>query len=63
MDLIIREANVDDAAAILGLLNPIIESGATAFDAPLTEADERNCLAGYPPDVSGTRRVGAHVAA
>ena len=39
MDLIIREARADDAAAVLGVLNPIIESEAVAFDAPLTESD------------------------
>lgn len=48
MDLIIREARADDAAAVLGVLNPIIESEAVAFDAPLTESDERGYIAGFP---------------
>ena len=48
MDLIIREARIDDAAAILGVLNPIIESETTAFDAPLADADERAYIAGFP---------------
>ena len=48
MDLIIRAAREHDAAAILDVLNPIIESEAVAFDAPLTEADERGYLAGFP---------------
>ncbi len=48
MDLIVREAREDDAAAVLGVLNPIIESEAVAFDAPLTEADERSYLASFP---------------
>jgi L-amino acid N-acyltransferase YncA len=48
MDLIIREVREDDAAAVLGVLNPIIESETTAFDAPLTEADERSYLARFP---------------
>lgn len=48
VDLLIREAGVDDAAAILDVLNPIIISEAVAFDAPLTEADERSYIAGLP---------------
>ena len=48
VDLIVREAREDDAAAVLGVLNPIIESEAVAFDAPLTEADERSYLANFP---------------
>ena len=48
MDLIIREACVDDAAAVLGVLNPIIASEAVAFDAPLTVADERSYIAAFP---------------
>lgn len=48
MDLIIREARVDDAGAILDVLNPIIASGTVAFDAALSEADERGYIAGFP---------------
>ena len=48
MDLIIREACVDDATAVLGVLNPIIASEAVAFDAPLADADERGYIGGFP---------------
>lgn len=49
MNLVIREARVDDAASILAVLNPIIESGTVAFDAPLSEEDERSYITGFPP--------------
>jgi L-amino acid N-acyltransferase YncA len=48
VDLIIREATVEDAAAVLAVLNPIITAEPVAFDAPLTEADERAYIAGFP---------------
>jgi len=48
VNLVIREARVDDAAAILGVLNPIIAAEAVAFDAPLTEADECSYIVGFP---------------
>jgi L-amino acid N-acyltransferase YncA len=49
MDLAIREVRTDDAAAILGVLNPIIESEPVAFDAQLSEAEERDYIASFPP--------------
>lgn len=48
MELIIREACVDDAAAVLDVLNPIIEADPVAFDSPLSEPDERAYIAGFP---------------
>lgn len=48
MDLTIREAREDDADAILDVLNPIIGTGAVAFDAPLSVEDERGYIAGFP---------------
>jgi len=48
VDLIIREVCVDDAAAVLGVLNPIIEAEPVAFDSPLSEPDERTYIAGFP---------------
>lgn len=41
MELLIREVQVDDAEAIVGILNPIIQAGIyTAFDTPFTVEDE-----------------------
>ena len=41
-DLTIRTAQPDDAAAIIAIFNPIIESGKyTVFDTPFTVAEER----------------------
>jgi len=48
MQLLIRKACTDDAAAILAILNPIIESEAVAFDVPLREEDECKYIAGFP---------------
>jgi L-amino acid N-acyltransferase YncA len=37
MDLLVRDARPDDAEAIVGILNPIIEAGVyTAFDTTFT---------------------------
>ncbi|MBE9018066.1 hypothetical protein IQ272_18335 [Chroococcidiopsidales cyanobacterium LEGE 13417] len=37
MELLIREVQADDAEAIVGILNPIIQAGVyTAFDTPFT---------------------------
>lgn len=45
MDLIIREARPDDAAAVVQILNPIIETGLyTALDEPFTVAAERDFI-------------------
>jgi L-amino acid N-acyltransferase YncA len=50
IDLVIRDARSDDACGVVGVLNPIIESGApVAFDAPITEEAERCYIAGFPP--------------
>jgi len=49
MHLEIREATTDDAEAIVGILNPIIETGAyTVFDTPFTTEAEREYLLKLP---------------
>lgn len=49
MDLLIRKAQPDDAEAIVGILNPIIESGAyTVLDTPLSVEFERQYIADFP---------------
>lgn len=49
MDIRIREATPDDAAAIVGILNPIIEAGAyTVLDGPLSIEDERQYITCFP---------------
>jgi L-amino acid N-acyltransferase YncA len=49
MDLQIREARPDDAEAIAGILNLIIEAGVyTAFDTPFTAEAERKYIANFP---------------
>jgi L-amino acid N-acyltransferase YncA len=48
-DLFIRDAVLDDAVALVGLLNPIIDAGTfTALDTPLSVAEERDYIAGLP---------------
>ena len=50
MDLLIREVRSDDAEALVGILNPIIESGAySALDTPFTVEAEREFLRNFPP--------------
>lgn len=50
MDVVIREARPNDAEAIVGILNPIIEAGAyTAFDTPFTVEAERAYILNFPP--------------
>lgn len=50
MDLITRDARPDDAAAIVSILNPIIEAGAfSAFDAPFTVDAEREYIEKLQP--------------
>jgi L-amino acid N-acyltransferase YncA len=45
MELLIREVRVDDAAAIIRILNPIIEAGVyTIMDTPLTVEFEREYI-------------------
>ena len=49
MDLLIREVRLEDAEAIVRILNPIIEAGSyTVLDAPLTTEAEREYIAGFP---------------
>jgi L-amino acid N-acyltransferase YncA len=49
MHLDIREAQPDDAEAIVRILNPIIEAGAyTVFDTPFTVEAEREYLLHFP---------------
>jgi len=50
MELTVRNARPEDAGAILGVFNPIIESGLyTVFDAPFTEEAERRYIAALSP--------------
>jgi L-amino acid N-acyltransferase YncA len=49
VNLVIREARLEDAAAIVRILNPIIEAGVyTVLDAPLTVEYERDYIASFP---------------
>jgi len=49
MDLLVREARLDDAEAIVGILNQIIGAGVyTAFDTPLTVEAEREYILKFP---------------
>ena len=48
-DLIVRLATPDDAEAVVGILNPIIESRAyTALDTPFSVEAERQFIAQFP---------------
>jgi L-amino acid N-acyltransferase YncA len=48
-NLTIREARPEDSAAIVSILNPIIETGTfTAFDTPITVEEERNYIMSLP---------------
>lgn len=50
MDFLIREARLEDAEAIVSILNPIIAAGTyTVFDAPLTPEFEREYIKGFAP--------------
>ena len=50
MDLLVRSATPDDAGAIVGILNPIIEAGTyTVLDAPFTVEAEREYILDFPP--------------
>jgi L-amino acid N-acyltransferase YncA len=64
MEIRIREARPEDAAAITEILNPIIEAGRfTALDTPFSVEAERAFLEGFPSRgifhvaVDGTGRV------
>lgn len=49
MELLVREACVEDAAAIAGILNPIIEAGLySALDTPFSVEAEQAFLRGFP---------------
>jgi L-amino acid N-acyltransferase YncA len=49
MDLLIRKARPEDAEAIVGILNPIINSGAyTVLDTPLSVEFEREYITSFP---------------
>ena len=49
MDIHIREVRPEDAEAIVGVLNPIIEAGLfTALDTPLDDVKERQYIANFP---------------
>jgi L-amino acid N-acyltransferase YncA len=49
MELLVRDACVQDAAAIVALMNPIIAAGLyTAFDTPFTVEAEETYLRGFP---------------
>jgi L-amino acid N-acyltransferase YncA len=47
--MIVREVGPDDAAEIISILNPIIESGAcTALDSPMSVDFEREFIRNFP---------------
>ena len=49
MDLLVREARLEDAAAIVAIMNPIIAAGVyTAFDTPFTVEAEEAYLRQFP---------------
>lgn len=49
MDLLVRDVTPADAAAVVGILNPIIKARIyTAFDAPFTIDDERDYIVRFP---------------
>lgn len=49
MDLLVREVQLDDAEAIVGILNPIIEAEVyTAFTTPFTVEAEREYILQFP---------------
>ena len=50
MKLWVRDAVPSDAAALVGILNPIIEARVfTAFDTPFSVEAERDYVRGFPP--------------
>lgn len=49
MDLFVREAQIDDAKAIVNLLNPIIEAGVyTALTTPFSIEAEQEFISNFP---------------
>ncbi len=50
MDIAIREARPDDAQAIIGILNPAIETGKyTVLDRPFSAEEEHRFIVSFPP--------------
>jgi L-amino acid N-acyltransferase YncA len=50
MDIAIRQARPDDAEAVVGILNPIIETGQyTVLDGPFSVEEERRFISSFPP--------------
>lgn len=50
MDLLIRDVTDEDAAAIVAILNPIIEAGTfTALDTPFSVEQESAFITAFPP--------------
>ena len=50
MDIAIREARPDDAAAVVAILNPVIETGKyTVLDGPFSVEEERRFISSFPP--------------
>lgn len=50
MDLLIRDARLDDAEAIVGILNPIMAAGGyTVLEGPLSPEAERRFILSFPP--------------
>jgi L-amino acid N-acyltransferase YncA len=61
MEVTIRPATVNDAAGVLDVLNPIIETGSyTAFDTPFTLEEERAFISTLPE--RGIFHVAEHTA-
>jgi L-amino acid N-acyltransferase YncA len=49
MELVVREARVEDAPAIVAIMNPIIAAGVySAFDTPFTIETEQAFIRGFP---------------
>jgi L-amino acid N-acyltransferase YncA len=49
MDIVVREAQPDDAEMLVAVLNPAIESGRyTVLDRPFTAAEEREFIRQFP---------------
>ena len=49
MNLLVRDANPDDAEALIGILNPIIQAGIyTVFDTPFSAEEEREFVTTFP---------------
>ena len=49
MNLLVRDVHLEDAEAIIGILNPIIEARVyTVLDSPLSLADEREFIEKFP---------------